>query len=191
MAAPDGLQSALSTVLLFNKPYRVLSQFSPDGDKQTLAEFIDIKAVYPAGRLDYDSEGLMLLTDDGKLQAQISEPKSKKYKTYLVQVEGEADRRTLIRLQRGVELKEGLTLPARVKKVQPPDFLWERNPPIRFRKDSPTSWLEIQIREGKNRQVRRMTAAVGLPTLRLIRIGIDEWDLQGLKPGEYRVMQQD
>lgn len=181
----------MSTVLLFNKPYRVLSQFSPDGDKQTLAEFIDIKAVYPAGRLDYDSEGLMLLTDDGKLQAQISEPKSKKYKTYLVQVEGEADRRTLIRLQRGVELKEGLTLPARVKKVQPPDFLWERNPPIRFRKDSPTSWLEIQIREGKNRQVRRMTAAVGLPTLRLIRIGIDEWDLQGLKPGEYRVMQQD
>lgn len=172
-------------LILFNKPYRVMSQFSPQGDKKTLAEFIDIKGVYPAGRLDFDSEGLMLLTDDGKLQAKITSPDSNKYKTYLVQVEGEPQRKALIKLQRGVELKEGRTLPARVKKIQQPDDLWPRDPPIRFRKDNPTSWLEIQIREGKNRQLRRMTAAVGYPALRLIRIKIDEWGLQGLQPGEY------
>jgi len=176
-------------LLLFNKPYRVMSQFSAEGDKTTLAEFIDIKSVYPAGRLDFDSEGLMVLTDDGKLQASITSPDSKKYKTYLVQVEGEPDRKALIKLQRGIELKEGRTLPARAKKIDEPEWLWERNSPIRFRKDSPTSWLEIQIREGKNRQVRRMTAAVGLPTLRLIRTKIDDWDLQGLKPGEYRLIE--
>jgi len=178
------------TLILFNKPYRVISQFSAEGDKTTLAEFIAIKNVYPAGRLDYDSEGLMVLTDDGKLQARITSPDSKKYKTYLVQVEGEPDRKALIRLQRGVELKEGRSLPARVKKVAEPEQLWERNPPIRFRKDSPTSWLEIQIREGKNRQVRRMTAAVGYPALRLIRTRIDEWDLAGLKPGKYRIIEK-
>ncbi len=176
-------------LMLFNKPYRVMSQFSPEGDKKTLAEFIDIKDVYPAGRLDFDSEGLMVLTDDGKLQAKITSPDSNKYKTYLVQVEGEPDRKALIKLQRGVELKEGRTLPARVKKVEQPQDLWPRDPPIRFRKDCPTSWLEIQIREGKNRQVRRMTAAVGLPALRLIRTGIDKWDLSGLKPGEYRLIE--
>ncbi len=176
-------------VILFNKPFRVMSQFSPEGDKKTLAEFIDIKAVYPAGRLDFDSEGLMLLTDDGKLQAKITSPDSKKYKTYLVQVEGLPDRKALIKLQRGVELKEGRTLPARVKKINEPDDLWPRDPPIRFRKDSPTSWLEVQIREGKNRQVRRMTAAVGFPALRLIRTKIDDWELNGLKPGEYRLIE--
>ena len=177
-------------LLLFNKPYRVMSQFSAEGDKTTLAEFIDIKDVYPAGRLDFDSEGLMVLTDDGKLQAKITSPDSKKYKTYLVQVEGEPDRKALIKLQRGVELKEGRTLPDRAKKIAEPEQLWDRNPPIRFRKDSPTSWLEIQIREGKNRQVRRMTAAVGYPALRLIRSKIDDWDLQGLKPGEYRLIEE-
>ncbi len=177
-------------ILLFNKPYRVISQFSPAGDKQTLADFIDIKDIYPAGRLDYESEGLMLLTDDGKLQARISSPASRKYKTYLVQVEGDIERRAIIRLQRGVELKEGRTLPARVKRIDPPDWLWQRDPPVRYRKHIPTSWLEIQIREGKNRQVRRMTAAVNFPTLRLIRIGIDEWDLQGLAPGESKIIQE-
>lgn len=177
-------------LVLFNKPYRVMSQFSAEGGKTTLAEFIDIKDVYPAGRLDFDSEGLMVLTDDGKLQARITSPDSKKYKTYLVQVEGEPDRKAIIRLQRGVELKEGRTLPARVKKIAEPEDLWGRNPPIRFRKDSPTSWLEIQIREGKNRQVRRMTAAVGYPALRLIRTKIDDWDLQGLNPGEYRLVEE-
>ena len=177
-------------LLLFNKPYRVMSQFAAEGDKTTPAEFIDIKNVYPAGRLDFDSEGLMVLTDDGKLQASITSPDSKKYKTYLVQVEGEPDRKALIKLQRGVDLKEGRTLPARAQKIVEPEQLWERNPPIRFRKDSPTSWLEIQIREGKNRQVRRMTAAVGLPALRLIRTKIDDWELQGLKPGEYRLIEK-
>ena len=177
-------------LILFNKPFRVMSQFSPEGDKQTLADFIDIKKVYPAGRLDFDSEGLMLLTDDGKLQAQITDPKSNKYKTYWVQVEGEMDRRSLIKLQRGVELKEGRTLPARAKKMDPPAGLWPRNPPIRERKHIPTSWVEIQIREGKNRQIRRMTAAVGFPALRLIRVRIDDYELGDLQPGEYRVVEQ-
>lgn len=176
-------------LIVFNKPFRVMSQFSAEGDKKTLADFIDIKKVYPAGRLDFDSEGLLLLTDDGKLQAQITDPKSHKYKTYLVQVEGDIDRRALIRLHRGVALKEGRTLPARASKIDTPADLWPRDPPIRERKHIPTSWLEIQIREGKNRQIRRMTAAVGFPALRLIRSRIDDWELQGLKPGEYRVEQ--
>ena len=178
-------------LIVFNKPFRVMSQFSPEGDKQTLADFIDIKKVYPAGRLDFDSEGLMLLTDDGKLQAQITDPKSNKYKTYWAQVEGEVDRKALIKLQRGIELKEGRTLPARARKIDEPAGLWPRNPPIRERKNIPTSWIEIQIREGKNRQVRRMTAAVGFPALRLIRAKIDEYELQDLQPGEYRVVDQD
>lgn len=179
----------MTQILLFNKPYQVISQFSPEGDKRTLADFIDIKAVYPAGRLDYDSEGLMLLTDNGVLQARLTSPKNKKYKTYLVQVEGEVDRKALIQLQRGIELKEGRTLPARVKKIDPPDFLWDRNPPIRERKSIPTCWLEVQIREGKNRQVRRMTAAVGYPALRLIRTAIDDYQLGDLQPGQYRILQ--
>ncbi len=179
----------MTQIVLFNKPFQVMSQFSPQGDKQTLADFIDIKSVYPAGRLDYDSEGLMLLTDNGILQARLTSPENKKYKTYLVQVEGEVDRRALIRLQRGVDLKEGRTLPARVKKIAEPDFLWARNPPIRERKSIPTSWLEVQIREGKNRQVRRMTAAVGYPALRLVRTAIDDYQLEDLQPGQYRVLQ--
>lgn len=181
----------MSQIVLFNKPFQVISQFSAEGDKKTLADFIDIKEIYPAGRLDYDSEGLMVLTDDGKLQARITDPKSKKYKTYLAQLEGEVDRKVLTRLQRGVELKEGRTLPARVRKIEAPEDLWERSTPIRFRKNIPTCWVEIQIREGKNRQVRRMTAAVGLPTLRLIRTRIDDWDLQGLEPGEYKILQDE
>jgi 23S rRNA pseudouridine2457 synthase len=179
----------MTQIVLFNKPFQVISQFSPEGDKKTLADFIDIKDVYPAGRLDYDSEGLMLLTDNGILQARLTSPKNNKYKTYLVQVEGEVERKALIRLQRGVDLKEGRTLPARVKKIEQPDFLWERHPPIRERKSIPTCWLEVQIREGKNRQVRRMTAAVGHPALRLIRSAIDDYQLEGLQPGEYRVIQ--
>lgn len=175
----------MSNIILFNKPYRVISQFSADGDKRTLADFIPIRDVYPAGRLDYESEGLMLLTDDGKLQARITDPLSKKYKTYIAQVEGEINRSAIVKLQRGVDLKEGRTMAARVKAINPPDDLWERNPPVRFRKNCPTSWIEIQIREGKNRQVRRMTAAVGFPTLRLVRTKIDVWDLQSLNPGEY------
>ena len=174
-------------IVLFNKPYRVISQFSPEGDKTTLAHYIDMPDVYPAGRLDYDSEGLMLLTDDGKLQASITNPRNAKFKTYWVQVEGSPTRAALVRLQRGVELKDGKTLPARAKSIEPPDGLWERQPPIRQRKNQPTSWLEIQIREGRNRQVRRMTAAVGFPTLRLIRVSIDRWSLDGLQPGEYRM----
>ena len=178
-------------LLRFNKPFRVLSQFSPEGDKTTLKEYIDIPGVYPAGRLDYDSEGLMLLTDDGKLQAEISSPKSGRYKTYLVQVEGEPDRRALMALQRGVELKDGRTLPARVRRVEEPEWLWPRNPPVRYRKSIPTAWLELEIREGRNRQVRRMTAAVGHPTLRLVRTAIDRWSLDGLAPGEYRIEEGD
>ncbi len=178
-------------LLRFNKPFRVLSQFSPEGDKATLKEYIDIPDVYPAGRLDYDSEGLMLLTDDGKLQAAISSPKSGRYKTYLVQVEGEPDRRALMALQRGVELKDGLTLPARVRRVEEPEWLWPRNPPVRYRKSVPTAWLELEIREGRNRQVRRMTAAIGHPTLRLVRTAIDRWSLDGLAPGEYRIEEGD
>lgn len=178
----------MSRIVVFNKPYRVISQFSAQGDKQTLADFIPVKDVYAAGRLDYESEGLMLLTDDGKLQASITDPKNKKYKTYVVQLEGQIDRRALVRLQRGVDLKEGRTMAARVKTIQQPGFLWERDPPVRFRRNSPTSWIEIQIREGKNRQVRRMTAAVGFPALRLIRTKIDQWELESLKPGDYRIV---
>jgi len=174
-------------LIRFNKPYRVLSQFSPQDDKATLKDYIDIPGVYPAGRLDYDSEGLMLLTDEGQLQARISAPDAGRFKTYWVQVEGEPDRRALRALQRGVELKDGPTLPARARIIDEPEGLWPRVPPVRFRKTVPTAWLELQIREGRNRQVRRMTAAVGLPTLRLIRAAIDPWTLEGLAPGEYRI----
>jgi len=178
----------MSVVVLFNKPYRVISQFSADGDKKTLADYINIPEIYPAGRLDYESEGLMVLTDDGRLQASITSPDSKKYKTYWAQVEGQIDRKALVKLQRGVELKEGRTLPARAREIPEPGDLWPRDPPIRKRKNSPTCWLELQIREGKNRQVRRMTAAVGLPTLRLIRVQVDQWALDGLEPGEARII---
>ncbi len=173
-------------ILLFNKPFRVLSQFSPDGDKKTLADYIDVPGVYAAGRLDYDSEGLMLLTDDGALQARISNPRFKMPKKYLAQVEGVPDRQALHALVQGVELKDGKSLSARVKGIDQPGWLWPRSPPIRERRNIPTQWLELEIREGRNRQVRRMTAAVGYPTLRLLRIAIGDWKLGDLVPGEYR-----
>ncbi len=173
-------------ILLFNKPFRVLSQFTPDGDKKTLADYIDVPGVYAAGRLDYDSEGLMLLTDDGALQARISNPRFKMSKKYLAQVEGIPDRQALQALAQGLKLKDGMTRPARVTGIDQPDWLWLRDPPIRERKSIPTQWLELEIREGRNRQVRRMTAAVGHPTLRLLRIAIGDWRLDDLVPGEYR-----
>jgi len=178
----------MSVSLLFNKPFQVLSQFSPSGDKRTLADYIDVAGVYPAGRLDYDSEGLMLLTDDGALQARIANPRYRRIKTYLAQVEGLPDREALRQLSAGVELRDGRTRPARVALVDEPGWLWPRTPPIRERKNIPTQWLRLDISEGRNRQVRRMTAAVGHPTLRLVRIAIGDWSLYGLAPGEYRLL---
>jgi 23S rRNA pseudouridine2457 synthase len=172
----------------FNKPYGVLCQFSaePTGpERPTLAAFIDVPGVYPAGRLDLDSEGLLLLTDDGALQARIADPRFKLPKTYLVQVEGEPDEAALAALRSGVRLKDGVTLPAVVAQIDPPN-IWPRDPPVRFRKSVPDCWLQLTIREGRNRQVRRMTAAVGHPTLRLIRWAIGEWSLDGLEPGTWR-----
>ena len=176
----------MATIILFNKPFQVLCQFSPVDGKKTLADYINIPGVYAAGRLDYDSEGLLVLTDDGKLQARIAEPRHKQPKCYLAQIENIAQRKALIALRRGVELKKGVTRPARVHTIDQPDWLWAREPPIRQRRDIPTQWLEIEISEGKNRQVRRMTAAVGHPTLRLIRTRVAGWSLNGLLPGEYR-----
>ncbi len=178
----------MARVLLFNKPFQVLSQFSAQGDKRTLADYIDIRAVYAAGRLDYDSEGLMVLTDDGALQARIANPRYRLTKTYLAQVEGIADDRALRKLAAGVVLKDGPTRRARVEAVEQPDWLWPRVPPIRERRNIPTQWLRLEISEGRNRQVRRMTAAVGHPTLRLVRIGIGDWSIEGLAPGEYRLL---
>ena len=176
-------------LILFNKPYGVLSQFTsePNGPpRSTLKEYIDLPGVYPAGRLDHDSEGLMLLTDDGRLQARIADPKFKLPKTYLVQVEGEPDEASLDRLRQGVLLKDGITRPAEADRVADPD-LWPRDPPIRVRKSIPDCWLKLTIREGRNRQVRRMTAAVGHPTLRLVRWQIGDWTLQGLASGEWKI----
>jgi 23S rRNA pseudouridine2457 synthase len=176
------------TLLLFNKPYGVLCQFTDGGAgpaRPTLADHIDISGVYPAGRLDFDSEGLLLLTDDGALQARIADPRYKLPKTYLVQVEGEVNDAALQPLRRGVRLKDGVTRPAEVERIPAPD-LWPRNPPVRFRKTVPDGWLRLTIREGKNRQVRRMTAAVGHPTLRLVRWSIGGWTLDGLPPGAFR-----
>lgn len=178
----------MSRILLFNKPFRVISQFSPSGDKRTLADYVDIAGVYPAGRLDYDSEGLMLLTDDGALQARVADPRYRKAKVYLAQVEGVPADEALRRLASGVELKDGWTRPAQVDRVDEPAWLWPRTPPIRERKHIPTAWLRLEICEGRNRQVRRMTAAVGLPTLRLVRVAIGDWRLDGLAPGEYRLL---
>jgi 23S rRNA pseudouridine2457 synthase len=166
----------------------VLCQFT-DGSagpaRPTLSDFIDVPDVYPAGRLDLDSEGLLLLTDDGRLQARIADPKFKMPKTYLVQVEGDTQEADLDRLRRGVRLKDGLTLPAEVERITAP-ALWPRDPPVRFRKSVPDCWLKLTIREGRNRQVRRMTAAVGLPTLRLVRWSIGDWTIEGMQPGQWR-----
>ncbi|PKB24912.1 23S rRNA pseudouridine2457 synthase [Novosphingobium kunmingense] len=176
-------------LILFNKPCGVLCQFSADGsDKPTLAGFVQVPSVYPAGRLDTDSEGLLLLTDDGRLQARIADPRFKLTKTYLVQVEGDPDEAALTALRRGVALKDGVTRPAEAELIPAPD-LWPRDPPVRFRKTVPDSWVRLTIREGKNRQVRRMTAAVGHPTLRLVRWQIGEWKLDGLAPGEWRELE--
>ncbi|MFA6015475.1 MAG: pseudouridine synthase [Gallionellaceae bacterium] len=176
----------MSRVLLFNKPYGVICQFSRDGLHPTLADYIALPGFYPAGRLDTDSEGLLLLTDDGKLQHRITDPKHKLAKTYWVQVEGVPDAAALQQLQRGVKFADFTTLPAQARLMDEPVNMWERTPPIRERKAKPTSWLELIIKEGKNRQVRRMTAAVGYPTLRLIRGAIGEWTLQDLKVGQWR-----
>lgn len=177
----------MARLILFNKPFDVLSQFTDRGSptqRATLSDFIDVPGVYPAGRLDRDSEGLLLLCDDGRLQAQIADPRFKMAKTYLVQVEGEPDERALEHLRKGLLLKDGMTAPACVERLVEPD-LWPRNPPIRTRKSIPVCWLRITIRQGRNRQVRRMTAAVGHPTLRLVRWSVGEWDLTGLAPGQW------
>lgn len=189
-AAPSKLSSlnkpaAKPRLLMLNKPYEVLCQFSDEQGRKTLKDFVDIPDVYPAGRLDRDSEGLLLLTNNGRLQARIADPRHKMAKTYWVQVEGEPGAAQLEALQRGVELKDGLTAPAKARVLQEPE-LWPRAPPVRFRKSIPTTWLELTIHEGRNRQVRRMTAAVGLPTLRLVRVQIGPWRLDGLQPGEWR-----
>lgn len=175
----------MSQIILFNKPFRVLSQFTDEQGRETLADYLCAPRFRAAGRLDYDSEGLLLLTDDGALQQQIANPRHKRWKTYLVQVEGIVSDAALGRLATGVELKDGLTLPARIRRIEPP-ALWPRNPPVRERKAVPDCWLELSIHEGRNRQVRRMTAAVGYPTLRLVRTGIGDWSLAGLQPGEHR-----
>jgi 23S rRNA pseudouridine2457 synthase len=182
----------MSHLILFNKPYLILCQFTDAEGRPTLANYVPVKGVYPAGRLDYDSEGLVLLTDDGRLQARISDPQNKLPKTYWVQVEGIPTDEALEKLARGVMLNDGPTRPAQVKRMDEPNpstgsgqVLWPRNPPIRFRKEIPTSWLELVITEGRKRQVRRMTAAVGFPTLRLVRVAVGDWKLGSLKPGEW------
>ncbi|MGM0658660.1 MAG: pseudouridine synthase [Pseudomonadota bacterium] len=171
-------------LIAFNKPFGVLSQFSGEGP--TLADYIDVPDVYPAGRLDKDSEGLLLLTDDGALQARISSPKFKQPKTYLVLVERAPGDDALDRLRRGVELNDGVTRPAQARRIEPPQWLWPRDPPVRYRRNVEDVWLELVIREGRNRQVRRMTAAVGHPTLRLVRSAIGDHTLADLQPGQWR-----
>lgn len=175
-------------LVCFNKPYGVLSQFTPEGRWQGLKDYIDLPGVHAAGRLDGDSEGLLLLTDDGQLQARIADPRHKLEKIYWVQVEGIPGEEALETLRRGVQLKDGLTRPARARCMEEPPGLWERQPPIRIRQAIPTAWIELAIREGRNRQVRRMTAAVGFPTLRLIRAAIGPYSLEGLAPGELRLL---
>lgn len=180
----------MNRVIVFNKPFGVLSQFTDKGTegstRPTLSDFINEPGFYPAGRLDKDSEGLMVLTDNGALQARIAHPKYKRPKSYLVQVEGRPDEAALAALHKGVPLKDGMTKPADVQQIDPPEGLWDRDPPVRFRKTVPDAWLRITIREGRNRQVRRMTAHVGLPTLRLIRESVGDWKLNDLRPGAWR-----
>jgi 23S rRNA pseudouridine2457 synthase len=176
----------VSTIILLNKPYGVLSQFTPEGKWRALNEFVPVKGVYVAGRLDADSEGLLILTDDGQLQAKIADPKHKLEKTYWAQVEGVPDEVALARLRAGIKLSDFTAQPAKVQLIDEPAGLWLRDPPIRYRAAIPTSWLEIRIAEGKNRQVRRMTAAIGYPTLRLVRAAIGAVTLAGLGLGEWR-----
>lgn len=175
---------------MLNKPFDVLPQFSDEQGRATLKDYVDVPDVYPAGRLDRDSEGLLLLTNDGRLQARISDPRHRLAKTYWVQVEGAPEEKALEQLRRGVTLKDGPTLPTQARRIDPPS-LWPRNPPVRFRKSVPTSWLELTLTEGRNRQVRRMTAAVGLPTLRLVRVRIGPWALDDLAPGTWRELDPD
>lgn len=175
-------------IILFNKPFNVLCQFTDGEGRATLADFIKQKGVYAAGRLDRDSEGLLLLTDDGKLQHKITDPKNKMEKTYWAQLEGDITNDAISQLTKGLKLKDGLTRPAKAKKIAEPTTLWPRTPPIRERKSIPTSWIELTIKEGRNRQVRRMTAAVGFPTLRLIRVSIGRWSLDTLASGEYKTL---
>lgn len=176
----------MSDLILFNKPYGVICQFSADGKHPTLKDYIAVKDVYAAGRLDTDSEGLLILTSDGALQHKISDPVHKFRKTYWVQVEGEPSAAALRQLEQGVDVGDFVSAPAQARAMAEPSGLWPRDPPIRFRKAIPTAWIELTIAEGKNRQVRRMTAKVGLPTLRLIRYRIGDWTLDGIAPGEWR-----
>ncbi len=182
-----GVGGATDLIVLFNKPFGVLPQFTDRSaaPRPTLADYVSVPGVYPAGRLDRDSEGLLVLTDDGALQARIADPRFKLAKTYLVQVEGVVADASLAALRRGVVLGDGPTRPAEVERIAPPD-LWPRDPPVRVRKTIPDEWLRLTLREGRNRQVRRMTAAVGHPTLRLVRWSIGEWTVAGLAPGEWR-----
>jgi 23S rRNA pseudouridine2457 synthase len=173
-------------VILLNKPYGVICQFTPSGGHRTLKDYVDVPAVYPAGRLDTDSEGLLVLTDDGRLQAAVADPRHRLEKRYWAQVEGTPTEEALERLRAGVELADGLTQPASARAIEPPPGLWDRVPPIRVRKAIPTAWLEIGLREGRNRQVRRMTAKAGLPTLRLVRFQVGPWRLEALAPGRWR-----
>jgi 23S rRNA pseudouridine2457 synthase len=177
------------SLIRFNKPYGVLSQFTPEGRWQGLKDYIDLPGVYVAGRLDADSEGLLLLTSDGRLQARIADPRFKMEKTYWVQVEGVPTEAALSALRSGVSLNDGLTRPARARLLDPPPALWDRDPPIRVRQSIPTAWIELVIKEGRNRQVRRMTAAVGFPTLRLVRVAIGPYTLDGLAPGTWATEQ--
>src|SRR5688572_29742054 len=176
----------MSRVLLFNKPHGVICQFTAEGGHRTLKHFVSVPAVYPAARLDTDREGLVVLTDDGRLQAASADPRHKLVKGYWVQVEGTPAEAALAQLRQGLTLNDGPTLPAHARTIEPPAGLWERDPPIRVRRAIPTAWIEIELREGRNRQVRRMTAAVGLPTLRLVRFRIGPWNLTGIAPGTWR-----